>query len=312
MSLGKLEKVQIRNVWATEYNHFTPWLAKDENMALLNEELELDLEVVRQEEFVGPFKVDILAKETTTGHNVIIENQFGKTDHNHLGQIITYASGLEASTVIWISEKFTEEHRAAIDWLNNISTETVGFFGIEIELYKIGDSEPAPMFNIVCKPNNWSKSVKQKSADTQLTDTRLLQQQYWTRLREFIDKQKRSYRMQKPSPQHWTSISVGRTGFFINAIANTRDRCVSVQFVVSGLNALENFRKLRDKYESDSHAKLSHDLEWLEKTGKEHHVNLLLTGSDPSIREEWPGQHAVLNEWIEKFHRYFSEKVKAI
>ena len=151
MQLGKLQKVEIRKVWAKEDSHFTPWLAQEENIALLSEELNIEIEILGQEEYVGPFRADILGKDIATDRYIIIENQFGKTDHSHLGQIITYASGLSATTIIWISEKFTEEHRSALDWLNNITDETVEFFGIEIEIYKIGESAPAPMFNIVSK-----------------------------------------------------------------------------------------------------------------------------------------------------------------
>lgn len=310
--LGKLEKVSIRDVWPTEYSHFTPWLAKEENIKLLSDELDIEIEVIRQEEWVGGFKADILAKEATTDHNIIIENQFGKTDHSHLGQIVTYASGLGASTIIWISEKFTEEHRAAIDWLNEITNESVGFFGIEIELYRIGASEPAPMFNVVCKPNSWSKIIKQKATESELTDTKLLQQEYWTKLKEYVEMQKRSYKLQKPSPQHWTSIAVGRSNFHINAIANTRDKWVCVQLVVYGSAGLTNFRNLRDNFESESKVHLSEKVEWVEKTGKEHHVNLVFNDHNPSDKSSWKIQHVLLNEWVEKFYKYFSERVKNI
>lgn len=311
-SLGKLEKVEIRSVWPTEAGQFTPWLAKEENILFLSQELDIDITVIREEEWVGPFKVDILAKETTSDRNIIIENQFGKTDHNHLGQIITYASGLEATAVIWISESFTEEHRAAIDWLNNICNETVAFFGIEIAVYRIGNSDPAPMFNIICQPNNWSKTVKQKSNESELTETKLLQQEYWTRFKEFVDKQDRSFRLQKPSPQHWTSVSVGRSGFHLNAIVNTRDKLILVQLVVSGSNALINFSKLRSLFEDDSKLHLSPDIQWAEKSGKEHHVNMIYTNKDPSKRSEWTDQHRLLYECLQNFHSYFSAKVKNI
>lgn len=310
--LGRLEKVPLRKVWSTESGQFTPWLAKEENIALLSEELEIDLEVIRQEEFVGPFKADILAKETTSDHFVIIENQFGKTDHSHLGQLLTYASGLDASTIIWISEKFTEEHRAALDWLNNVTNENVGFFGIEIELYKIGNSEPAPMFNVVCKPNNWSKTIKRKSNEAELTGTKILQQEYWETLKNLVENKKRSYRMQAPSPQHWTSVSIGRSGFHISILANMRDKWLCVQLVVSGNNALDNFRKLKEAFEEKAKTELSPDLAWLEKTGKEHHVNLLFSDLNPNEKNTWKIQHETLHEWIEKFHRFFSGRVKEI
>lgn len=312
-SLGKLEKVEIRQVWPKEDAHFTPWLGREENILLLGNEIGIELEVQAQEERVGPFRADILCKDMATEHFVLIENQFGKTDHSHLGQIMTYASGLNALTVIWIAEKFVDEHRAALDWLNNITDEFVGFFGIEIELYKIGDSAPAPMFNIVSKPNNWSKTIKRSAENAALTETKLLQQEYWQQMKDYVEKGKTSFRMQKPLPQHWTNIAIGRSDFKVCAIANTRDKWLCVQLVVYGVNALEHFRKLREMYENDSKLSLSPELEWLEKDGgKEHHVNYLILNTDPMDKSKWPDQHRILRDWVERFVLYFRDKVRAL
>lgn len=309
--LGRLQKVDINTVWKTEYNHFTPWLAKEENISLLGEELKIDLEVIEMEKSVGPFRADILCKDTTTDKYVIIENQFGKTDHTHLGQIMTYASGLSAFTVVWIAETFTEEHRAVLDWLNNITDQNIEFFGIEIELFRIGESSPAPMFNMVSKPNTWSKSIKKSSSNIQLTETKILQEQYWQSLKEYVEMQNISFRMQKALPQHWTNISIGKSNYKLCAIANSRDKWIAVQLVVYGLEALNNFRRLRDKFETDSLENLSSNLEWVEKeSGKEHHVNLILDNHNPLEKSLMADQHKILAEWIEKFHQYFKEKVK--
>ena len=230
--LGRLQKVDVKSVWKTEYNHFTPWLANEDNIAILGEEVKIDLEVVEMEKSVGPFRADILCKDTGTDKYVIIENQFGKTDHTHLGQIMTYASGLDAFTVIWIAESFTEEHRAALDWLNNITDENIEFFGIEIELFQIGNSSPAPMFNMVSKPNTWSKSIKKSSTNIQLTDTKIFQEQYWQALKDYVETQQVSFRMQKALPQHWTNISIGKSNYKLCAIANSRDKWIAVQLVI--------------------------------------------------------------------------------
>lgn len=309
--LGKLQKVDIKTVWKTEYNHFTPWLANEENIAILGEELKIDLEVIEMEKSVGPFRADILCKDTGTDKYVIIENQFGKTDHTHLGQIMTYASGLDAFTVIWIAENFTEEHRAALDWLNNITDQNIEFFGIEIELFKIGESSPAPMFNMVSKPNTWSKSIKKSSRNIQLTNTQIFQEQYWQAMKDYVETQKVSYRLQKALPQHWTNISIGKSNYKLCAIANSRDKWIAVQLVVYGNDSLDNFRKLRENYESDSLEDLSSKIEWLEKNGgKEHHVNLIFKNHNPLSKSGMNEQHKILSEWIEKFHNYFIYKVK--
>ena len=138
------------------------WL-DDENIGLLSETIGLELEVEAQEKHVGPFRADILCKDTVTDSWVLIENQLERTNHTHLGQLLTYAAGLDAVTVVWIAERFTEEHRAALDWLNEITAEGFSFFGLEIELWRIGDSPMAPKFNVVSHPNDWTKTVSRIS-----------------------------------------------------------------------------------------------------------------------------------------------------
>lgn len=309
--LGRLEKVDIKSIWKTEYNHFTPWLAREENINLLAEELKTDLEIVAIEKPVGPFRADILCKDTGTDNYVLIENQFGKTDHTHLGQIMTYASGLETFTIIWIAETFTEEHRAALDWLNNITDENIEFFGIEIELFRIGSSVPAPKFNLISKPNTWSKSIKKDSTNIQLTETKQIQQEYWQGLKDYVETKKVSFRLQKALPQHWTNISIGKSDYKICALANSRDKWIGVQLVVTGNNSLENFKRLKDKYQLNSETELSNNIIWAEKEGgKEHHVNLIFENNNPLDKTLMKEQHELLTEWIEKFYRYFKDKVR--
>ena len=148
-TLGRLQKVELREAWTTESGDFTPWLAKEENLSLLGETIGIELELESQEKDVGPFRADILCKDTATDNWVLIENQLERTDHTHLGQLLTYAAGLNAVTIVWIAERFTAEHRAALDWLNEKTDEKINFFGLEIELWQIGDSPIAPKFNII-------------------------------------------------------------------------------------------------------------------------------------------------------------------
>ena len=137
IQLGKLSQISLREVWKNEAGSFTPWLAEGANLALLSEVLELELELEGQEQEVGPFRADILCKDAGTDRWVLIENQLERTDYTHLGQLLTYAAGLQAVTIVWIAERFTEEHRAALDWLNDITDERFNFFGIEVELWRI-------------------------------------------------------------------------------------------------------------------------------------------------------------------------------
>src|ERR1044071_9814117 len=137
-SLGRLEKVYLRVVWINESDDFTPWLAAEANIEILGDAIGMELEVEAQEQSVGPFRADILCKDTANGNWVLIENQLERTDHTHLAQLLTYAAGLKAVTIVWIANLFTEEHRAALDWLNEITDSRFNFFGLEIELWKIG------------------------------------------------------------------------------------------------------------------------------------------------------------------------------
>jgi len=182
--LGKLETISLLTAWPDEARNFTPWLAEEENLALLGEALGLQLEHEATEKAVGPFAADILAKEVSTDRWVLIENQITRTDHTHLGQLLTYAAGLDARTIIWIAESFREQHRAAIDFLNMATREEFSFFAVRVELLRIGESAFAPNFSIVAKPNNWSKeaqAAKQVAQDS-LSPTQVTNRQFWAEL----------------------------------------------------------------------------------------------------------------------------------
>jgi hypothetical protein len=182
VSLGRLEAVPLRTAWPDEAQNFTPWLAEDANLSLLGEALGLQLELEAVEKAVGPFSADILAKEITSDRWVLIENQIAPTDHKHLGQLITYAAGLDAPIVVWIAEEFHEKHRAALDFLNRATREEFSFFAVRIELFRIGESAMAPSFSVIAKPNNWSKeaqAAKQVAQDT-LSPTQIQNRAFWT------------------------------------------------------------------------------------------------------------------------------------
>lgn len=169
-NLGRLERVDLRKEWKTEAQDFTPWLAQEVNLAVLSGALNMGLETVGQEESVGPFRADILCRNTLDDSWVLIENQLERTDHTHLGQLLTYAAGLKTVTIVWVAATFTDEHRAALDWLNEITDERFRFFGLEVELWRIGDSPAAPKFNIVAKPNEWVRAVSQTTRYPRVID----------------------------------------------------------------------------------------------------------------------------------------------
>lgn len=185
-TLGQLTEVPLREAWPNEATSFTPWLHEDDNMAALGEALGMEsLIPVGRERAVGHFSADLLA-EDHEGNRVLIENQLEQSDHDHLGKCLTYAAGLKAKTIVWLCSRIRDEHRAAIDWLNDVSTDDYSFFAVEIELYRIGESVLAPRFNIAANPNNWSREVRQQASRAQndLTETQKAHIAYWTGLIE--------------------------------------------------------------------------------------------------------------------------------
>ncbi|OIQ10401.1 DUF4268 domain-containing protein [Neomoorella thermoacetica] len=207
--LGTLTEVDLRQVWTNEARDFTPWL-KD-NIDRLNQVLGLDIEITEREGAVGPFAVDLVGKDLGSGRTVIIENQLEPTDHTHLGQLLTYTAGRGAKIVIWISPQFREEHRQALDWLNENTDEDQAFFGIEIKLVRIEDSKPAPLFKLVSQPNEWQKNI---ASSRTISPRGEAYQEFWT---TFLEKLKERApgltNAKKGLPQSWFSIGAGRTGF---------------------------------------------------------------------------------------------------
>ncbi len=314
-TLGRLKRVELREAWPTESGAFTPWLALPENLTLLADTLGIELALEAQEQRVGLFRADILCKDTATDSWVLIENQIEPTDHCHLGQLLTYAAGLQAVTIVWVAKTIREEHRAALDWLNEITDEKFNFFGLEIELWQIGDSPIAPKFNVVCKPNEWSKNVQETArgiASVAGGDNAKIYLEYWTALREHMRESRSIVRSQKPLPQNWATHAIGRSYFHLNAIASIETNYIAASVVMLGPNAKRHYRVLlNDKAEAEREA--GESFSWEERPdGVESRIVLRLNGVDPSDRRDWARQHAWFREKLEKLHRVFGPRIKAI
>lgn len=314
MNLGKLEKVDLRQIWESEAGDFTPWLATEDNIKLLGDTIGLELEVEAQEKEVGPFRADILCKDTGTNNWVLIENQLERTDHTHLGQLLTYAAGLNAVTIVWISVRFTEEHRATMDWLNEITDDQFNFFGLEIELWRIGESPVAPKFNVISQPNDWGRTVKAATARIEsenLSETKKLQLEYWTAFREYVMANSNILKPQKPLPQHWTNLAIGRSYFHMSASVDTWEKRITVNLVMSGSNAKPHYYLLeREKEQIEQ--ELDIKPEWRElPDNKESHV-AIRNQLDPTDRSAWPEQHKWLLEQLESFYTVFGPRIKRL
>ena len=207
--IGTLSPVDVRKVWADEARAFTPWLA--ENTDFLGEALGMDLLHEETEAAVGRYSADLVFREESTNRIVVVENLFGPSDHDHLGKLIVYAAGLEAGYAVLLAPEFRDEHRAALDWLNSISAEDFGFFGIVLEVWRIGDSPPAPRLRVDMKPNNWSRSV-QSARSVGLTDPQQAVLRFWG---EFLPAFKEAHpgwtRATTPQKVNWMSFSSARS-----------------------------------------------------------------------------------------------------
>lgn len=258
VTLKKLEEIKdLRTVWPHEASDFTPWLSEDDNIALLSDAIGIDITVDDTESAVGDFNVDIFASETGTDRKIIIENQLEDTNHDHLGKLITYASGKGAGVIIWIVKKAREEHRAAIEWLNNHTDEDVDFFLCEIKLYKIGDSEPAVKFEVVEQPNGWSKTVKK--ADATVNETMQKRYDYWVAFQDYAFQNTvftKNFNRRKASYDHWLSFYIGKYGCHISVLQLRKSDEIAIEFYIDEDKELyQSFYQHKDEIESETNLK---------------------------------------------------------
>jgi hypothetical protein len=240
---GKLIKAELREIWKNEEYDFSKWLAEEDGLSQLGDEIGISIRLPEREAGVGVYSVDILAEEEGTGRKIIIENQLEKTNHDHLGKIITYAAGHDASIVIWIFKDISEEHRNAIDWLNENTTEDRLFFAVRVEAWRIKDSDPAPKFQVVCKPNEWAKVVKHSAGKKDLGETELKKLTFWTKLKSYALEKKIPLFRQTPAPQHWYNISIGSSEAHISLSMNTRQNLLSCEVYINDNKQLFEFLK---------------------------------------------------------------------
>lgn len=315
-SLGRLERVDLPTIWKNEATEFTLWLAESQNLEILSNTLGIDLELEAREKAVGPFRADIICKDIGTESWVLIENQLGRTDHIHLGQLLTYAAGLQAVSIVWLAARFTDEHRAALDWLNKITQEDFRFFGLEIELWKIDESAAAPKFNIVSMPNDWSRSVAQATRamdGAELSERRIKQREYWTGLQNMLDIQGGPVAgNRKPQPQGWMAYPIGRVGFNLGAVTDRVRKRIRVELYIAGEDAKERLALLEQDREEIEQV-LGFPLEWEElPEARDSRVSRYLRDVDPEDESDWPRQHEWLAKNLNEMHRAFFQRVRDI
>jgi len=260
--LSKLNKVELRDVWGHEAIDFTNWLALQENLDALSEEIGVDIKLIKTEANVGKFSVDILAEEEASGRKIIIENQLEDTNHDHLGKIVTYASGYDAEIIIWIVKGVRDEHHKAVDWLNEHTDENISFFLIKIELWQIEGSNPAPKFDIIVSPNEWAKAIKTSVSTGELTDTKIQQLDFWNKFKDYTKKNYPSTHFGRtPRPQHWYNVSMGSSDGHIALTIDTRKNLLGCETYISRNKDLFNF--LRER-KNEIEKEIGESIEWVD------------------------------------------------
>jgi len=208
-SIGKLVRLgleDMKRIWPDEQQDLSPWIA--ENIDALNEVLQLQIEIEGKEEHVHGFRLDLVGTDNRTQMPVIIENQFGQSNHDHLGKLITYSAAKEAGIVIWIANEIRVAHRYALEWLNNISPHDMTFYGIELELLQIDDSLPAPNFKIVAGPRPSKKKVP-----GEISPRNKRYQDFFDKLRSRVLYIRPNFTRAKALPQSGWGLGIGRSGF---------------------------------------------------------------------------------------------------
>lgn len=260
MKIGKLQEVNIRDLWKHEQYDFSAWLSQDENIELLNEKIGLTLVDINTEAYVGAYRCDIVAVDETTGIKVIIENQLENSNHDHLGKIITYASGLDAKVIVWIVKEARDEHRSAIEWLNNNTSKDINFFLIELHAYKIGNSEPAPMFQIIEQPNDFIKESKNnKSAET-MNKSQSERVEFWTLFNDHVIERGKPFNIHKATTDHWYNIAIGTSQVCLSVTLVNKEAFVGVELYIASNKEL--FDKLFAEHE-EIEKELGFKVEWL-------------------------------------------------
>lgn len=259
MNIGKLTEIDVRDLWRHEQYDFSAWLARAENLELLNEILGLTLVEANREVYVGAYRCDLVAKDEATGNTVIIENQLEVSNHDHLGKIITYASGLNARAIVWIVKEAREEHKSAIEWLNNNTNEAIGFFLLELHAYKIGDSLPAPKFEPVEVPNDFIKNSKPNTASNTIAKRHAERLAFWTKLNEVIAEKGKPFNIRKPTTDHWYDVSIGSSDAHISITLVNKDGYIGVELYITDNKALYDMLL---SHRNEIEAELSRPLEW--------------------------------------------------
>lgn len=299
-NLGRIQQVPLREVWQNEASSFTPWLLQNEDV--LSELLGVDITLERREEAVGRFSLDLIGRNNDDGSTVIVENQLEGTDHSHLGQLLTYAGGLDAQTIIWVASEFRDEHRAALDWLNRVTGEDTHFYGVIVRAIRIGDSIPAPDLSLVVEPNEFGKTVKARTESRWLEERGVKYQEFWEKLVERLKEQFPEFKSRKAPTRQNFGLSTGYSSCD-RTIAFGHSK-LNVQFYLGSSDPAVNSARFEALYErkEEIEREFGGSLSWEELEGRK--ASRIAVYREGSILNE--GEWDSYFTWIEDNFTKFS------
>lgn len=311
MAIGKRVPVNnLRTVWPKEPD-FSDWLASPDGLELLAQDLEIQIENPKREAKGSNFPCDIVANMVgEEKHVVVIENQFGRTNHDHLAKLLTYAATHKAMTGIWIAEEVADDHRQVIDWLNENTPDTVALYLAELKAYTIGSSPAAPQLDLVCRPNITMKrnSSGGSEADRKRWEWR---KSYWEAIHQHMKTGKLPFNLQRPGEDHWSSISIGRSGFHVSMLLTPKNQSIAVEVVVQPEWKASAFEQLQSQAEA-IHEDLGRELEWRPMPEKQSARILLEEKLDPGNEGNRKLVCEWFKEWTPKIYLAFKDRIKAL
>jgi len=287
MQIARLQSVDLRDLWSNEARDFTTWLG--ENLEFLGQTIGLDLSLVEQEAAAGAFSVDVLA-EDASGQPVVVENQLERTDHDHLGKLITYLSNLDAKTAVWITSDPRPEHEQAVHWLNEVVPADTAFYLVKVEAYRIGDSSPAPLLTVVAGPSAEAREVGGQKKE--LAERHVARLAFWKRLLEQAKQKTQLHARISPSKENWISTGAGKSGLSLNYVvlmSNTR-----VELYLDCGEAQENKRMFDALvlHKSDIEGTFGDQLEWQRLDERRaSRISYVLSGGGLRDKDDWAAIH---------------------
>lgn len=281
-SIGKLQRVHLREVWRHEAYDFTQWL--QENIDILNEVLDLELVSAEREQAAGPFSIDLVA-ESSDGETYVVENQLEKSNHDHLGKVITYLTAMKARGAIWIVSEPRQEHINAMAWLNEASN--ADFYLAKVEAVRIGDSPAAPLLTLIVGPSVEAKEAGR--AKQELAERYDIRKQWWTQLVALPGANLHAHIT--PGQYSWIGASSGVRGLGFNYVVTKTD-CGAELYIDRGKTCEEENEAIFDQlYHSKDkiEAGISFPVSWQRLDGRRAcRIRIELPGGYRSPDADWP------------------------